>query len=188
MGKAIFRFYEELNDFLPEQRRKKDFTVEFGGEKSVMDMIEALGVPCTKVDLVLANGETVGFDYILREGDRFSVYPVFESLNIQHIARLRDMPLRKTRFIADPSLGDIVNILRLLGFDVYTGTSLSEREMMDISNRENRIILTKDDRLLTWKDVTHAITVGQGTAEEQVRGILDRLDIPFPDPSSSCGR
>ncbi|MBW1901626.1 MAG: hypothetical protein JRJ20_08310 [Deltaproteobacteria bacterium] len=45
MGKATFRFYEELNDFLPNHRRKVDFTAEFKGKKSVKNMTEALRVP-----------------------------------------------------------------------------------------------------------------------------------------------
>lgn len=177
MGKATFRFYEELNDFLPKHRHKKDFSVEFEGEKSVGDMIEALGVPRTQVDLILANGESVDFDHILREGDRFSVYPVFESLNIENIIFLRDMPLRITRFIAGPDLGDIVKVMRALGFDVYWEPSLSDREMIDMSNRENRIILTKDRRLLQREAVTRAIHIRPGTIEEQVNDILDRLDM-----------
>jgi hypothetical protein len=50
MPYALFRFYEELNDFLPKQRRKADFNAEFDGKRSIKDMIEALGVPHTEVD------------------------------------------------------------------------------------------------------------------------------------------
>ena len=37
-------------------------------------MIESLGVPHAEVDLILVNGESVGFDYIVQDGDRVSVY------------------------------------------------------------------------------------------------------------------
>jgi hypothetical protein len=56
MAKAIFRFYEELNDFLPQHRRKQDFEVEFEGKRSVKDMVEILGIHLSEIDLVLANG------------------------------------------------------------------------------------------------------------------------------------
>ena len=52
MAKAIFRFYEELNDFLPKHRRKKDFEAQFEGKRSVKDMFEALGVPHAEIDLI----------------------------------------------------------------------------------------------------------------------------------------
>ncbi|MCK5487774.1 MAG: MoaD/ThiS family protein, partial [Desulfobacterales bacterium] len=81
------RFYEELNDFLPRHRRKTDFEVEIKGKRSIKDMIEALGVPHTEIDLILVNEKSVDFTYILQDGDRISVYPVFESLNIENVTR-----------------------------------------------------------------------------------------------------
>lgn len=41
---AQFRFYEELNDFLPEQRRKRCFAQRFRGSPAIKDTIEAVGV------------------------------------------------------------------------------------------------------------------------------------------------
>jgi hypothetical protein len=124
MSKVIFRFYEELNGFLPKQRRKTDFQVNFKGRRSVKDMIEALGVPHPEIDLILVNGISVDFAYVLQDGDRISVYPVFESLNIENVTRLRKVPLRKTKFIADIHLGDVAKYMRALGFDVYFNPSL----------------------------------------------------------------
>ena len=37
------RFYQELNDFLPPERRKVPFQVEYALPRSVKDLIEALG-------------------------------------------------------------------------------------------------------------------------------------------------
>ncbi|MFH1349733.1 MAG: Mut7-C RNAse domain-containing protein [Pseudomonadota bacterium] len=177
MPKARFRFYEELNDFLPRMKKKADFEKRFQGRKSIKAMIEALGVPHTEIDLILVNGKSVDFGYILQDEDRVSVYPVFESLNVENVTHLRETPLRKTRFIADINLGDIVKYMRLLGFDVYYDPSLSNREIIGISNRENRIILTKSRRLLKFKEVTHGIFIRPGTIQEQIMRIVDRLDI-----------
>jgi len=176
MPKAIFRFYEELNDFLPKHRRRKDFEAEFEGERSLKDMVEALGVPPPEIDLILANGRSVDFDYILRDGDRLSVYPVFEAFNIKNITRLREVPLRETRFIADKNLGDVVKSMQLLGFDVYYDPALSDREMIEISIREKRIILTKSRELLKSGEVARAIVVGAGTTRRQVQKIIEYLD------------
>ncbi len=38
---AFFRFYQELNDFLPVTRRQKTFAYEFCHSPSVKDTIEA---------------------------------------------------------------------------------------------------------------------------------------------------
>jgi len=177
MPKAIFRFYEELNDFLPKHRRKTDFEVTFQGKRSIKDMIEALGVPHTEIDLILLNGKSVDFTCIIQDGDRVSVYPVFESLNIQNVTRLRKIPLRKTRFIADINLGDIVKYMRILGLDVYYDPSLSNRQIIEISKRENRIILTKNRKLLKFREVSHGIFIRTGTTENQIKRIIDYLDI-----------
>lgn len=177
MPKATFRFYEELNDFLPTHKRKTDFEATFKGKRSIKDMIEALGVPHTEIDLILVNGNSVDFNYILQDEDRVSVYPVFESLNITTVARLRKIPLRRNKFIADINLGDIVKYMRVLGFDLYYDPLLSTREIIELSKRENRIILTKSRKLLKFKEVSHGIFIRPDTTTEQIRRIIDCLDI-----------
>ena len=157
MLKVTFRFYEELNDFLPKYRRKVDFEATFKGKRSIKDMIEALGVPHTEVDLILVDGKSVDFTYILQDKDRVSVYPVFESLNITNVTHLRKIPLRRNKFIADINLGNIVKYMRALGFDLFYNSLLSTREIIEISKRENRIILTKDSKLLKFKDVSDVL-------------------------------
>ena len=67
MTQATFRFYEELNDFLAPERRGHEFASRCARAATTKHMIEALGVPHTEVELVLVNGESVGF------GDRKSV-------------------------------------------------------------------------------------------------------------------
>ena len=51
---ASFRFYEELNDFLSPQRRGHAFEARCARAATVKHMVEALGVPHTEVELVLA--------------------------------------------------------------------------------------------------------------------------------------
>ena len=74
MPKVVLRFYEELNDFLPPWKRKRAFEAEFAGKRSVKDLIESFGVPHTDIDLILVNGKSVGFDYILEDGDYITDY------------------------------------------------------------------------------------------------------------------
>ncbi|HBF42125.1 MAG TPA: twitching motility protein PilT [Desulfobacteraceae bacterium] len=177
MGKGIFRFYEELNDLLTRSRRKRDFEVELKGKRSIKDIIEALGVPHTEVDLILVNRKSVGFNYIPLDGDRVSIYPAFESLNIENVTHLRKTPLRITKFIADINLKDIVRYMRAMGLDVYFDPTLSTRQIIEISNQGNRIILTKGRKLLKFKEVTHGILIRPGSVEQQIRRVIGLLDI-----------
>ena len=61
-------------------------------------MIEALGVPHTEVELILVNGLSVGFEYMLENGDRVAIFPRFEAIDITPVLRVRDHPLRVTTF------------------------------------------------------------------------------------------
>jgi sulfur carrier protein ThiS len=93
--KVFFRFYEELNDYLPPERRKVTFSSILKGPTIVKEAIRTLGVPPEEVDLVLVNGKSVTFDHIIAEGDTISIYPIFESLDISNVTKLRDKPLIK---------------------------------------------------------------------------------------------
>ena len=114
MPPVELRFYEELNDFLAPPRRKVAFTHELTRRTSVKDLIESFGVPHTEVEIILVNGQSVDFCYIVEPGDRISVYPMFESLDISPLIRLRDKPLRNPRFVIDANLGQLARYLRLL--------------------------------------------------------------------------
>ena len=96
-----FRFYAELNDFLPEEKRQRAFKHRFVGTPSVKDTIEAIGVPHTEVDVILVGDKSVDFSHLLLGGERVAVYPVFERYDISPLTRLRPRPLRVARFIAD---------------------------------------------------------------------------------------
>ena len=110
MVKATFRFYEELNDFLAPARRRREFSVPCARAATTKHMIEALGVPHTEVELILLNGESVGFGALLRDGDRVAVYPRFEAFDVTPLLRVREQPLRDTRFVADCHLGCVTDL------------------------------------------------------------------------------
>jgi len=184
---ARFRFYEELNDFLPPEQRKKEFEYSFSGHPGIKDPIEALGVPHTEVELVVVNGNSVGFDYQLQGGDRVSVYPVFESLDVSPLLRLRPEPLRHPAFVLDVHLGKLARQLRTLGFDVLYRNDYSDPDIVRISVDENRTILTRDRRLLFAKVITHGCWLRATDPEKQLREVLDRFDLySMIDPFKRC--
>ncbi len=175
--KAFFRFYEELNDFLSEEKRKIRFEHEFIDRTSVKDMIESLGVPHTEIDMILVNGSSVDFSYTVQDKDDISVYPVFESLDISNIQHLRSKPLREPKFIADVHLGSITKYLRMLGFNVLYKNDYSNEELISISLREKRAILTKDRELLKNNRITHGYWIRSSSLEEQVKEVIERFDL-----------
>jgi uncharacterized protein with PIN domain/sulfur carrier protein ThiS len=177
MSTATFRFYEELNDFLPDRRRKVAFTSTFAENATVKQAIEALGVPHTEVEVVLVNGESVDLGCQIHEGDRISVYPMFESLDVRPLLRLRESALRHPRFVADAHLGRLARYLRMLGFDTLYEDAVPDRQLVRISRAGRRILLTRDRELLMHRELTHGVFVRGDRPRKQLRYVVERLDL-----------
>jgi len=177
MVSANFRFYEELNDFLAPERRRRDFTCDCARAATTKHMIEALGVPHTEVELVLVNGESSGFDRILADGDRVAVYPKFEALDVTSLLRVRERPLRVTRFVADAHLGGLARMLRMCGFDTLYDNAFADGEIAAIAARDGRIVLTRDRDLLKRREITHGCYVRAIKSALQLHEIFARLDL-----------
>ena len=189
MAQAELRFYEELNDFLAPALRKIAFSHEFARRASVKDMIESFGVPHTEVDIILVNGHSVNFSYIVQDGDRISIYPVFESLDISPLVRLRPAPLRLPAFVLDSNLGRLARYLRLLGFDCLYQNDFNDETVATIADQEQRIVLTRDRALLQRKIITHGYFVREVRPRLQVKEVLARFDLyRLVEPFSRCIR
>lgn len=174
---ADFRFYEELNDFLPIGKRKKKFTYLFNGIQTVKDAIEAIGVPHVEVDLILVNGESINFKYRIKQDDQISVYPVFELLNINNLTHLRKKPLRNTKFVLDVHLGKLARFLRLLGFDTLYQNNYSDPQIIEISVSNKRIILTRDLGILKNEKVTRGYWLRSQDSKQQLYEVLKKFDL-----------
>ena len=171
------RFYEELNDFLPQEQRKTDFSHELKQSRSIKDLIESIGVPHTEIDLIIVNGESVDFNYLVQNGDYISVYPVFETLDISPLKHCQPMPLRKTRFVLDTHLGRLAAYLRMLGFDTLYSNDYDDPCLTKISVDEHRILLTCDRQLLMRKQITHGYFVRTRQPQQQLLEVLSRFDL-----------
>ena len=172
-----FRFYEELNDFLAPEKRKKIFSHFFAGTPSIKDTIESLGVPHTEIDLILVNGVSVDFTYLLKDGDQISVYPVFEAFDISEITSVREKPLREPRFILDVHLGRLAKYLRLLGFDTWYQNDYSDTQLIHLAKNNQRITLSRDKELFKNKEVTHGYWLRSTKPKKQLIEVINRFDL-----------
>jgi len=184
---ATFRFYEELNDFLPFDKKKVAFTHSFEGAPSIKDVIEAIGVPHVEVDMILVNSKSFDFNYILKNNDHVSVYPVFETIDISGASHMRPKPLRKTKFILDVHLGKLAKYLRMFGFDSLYQNDYDDNRIIQISLAEHRIILTRDIGLLKVKIVSHGYWIRNQKPKEQLFEVLKYFDLyKGIDPFNRC--
>ena len=140
-------------------------------------LIENLGVPHTEIDLILVDSESVDFSRQLADGDLVSVYPMFESWDISAVSRVRSLPLRRTRFIADVHLGKLARLLRMTGFDTAWANDLSDDDIVRAARREERIILSRDRGLLKRRLVTHGCCVRSSAPREQLAEVIRRFDL-----------
>ncbi len=175
--RAWVRVYAELNEFVAPERRGVGSVYEFYVSPAVRDVIEALGVPHTEVDLILANGESVDFSYLVGDGDRISVYPVFESIDISPILHVRPRPLRQPRFVLDVHLGRLAAYLRLLGFDTLYRNDADDAELARGAAEDARILLTRDRGLLKRAAVVRGSYVRATSPRPQLQEVVRRFDL-----------
>jgi uncharacterized protein len=181
------RFYAELNDFIRPAQRQKQFDFSFKGQMTVKGAIESLGVPHSAVDLVLVNGNPVGFSCLLKQGDYISVYPEFEALDVSGISKNRKKPLRTSRFILDAHLGKLAKKLRMLGFDSLFAREIIDSEIITRACTEKRIILTRDRDLLKSEKVDHGYYIRATDTERQLKEVILKFDLWSQfDPLTRC--
>ena len=144
MPSASVRFYGALNDFLPVARRQSTLVCAFDSSPSVKDLVEALGVPHPEIDLLIMDGQSVGFGYRVRDGDRVAMYPPIRAFDPANTVHLRPPPPTGPRFVADVHLGRLAAYLRLAGVDAKYRNDYSDDEIVAISGSEDRVLLTRD--------------------------------------------
>lgn len=171
------RFYGPLNELLSKKRRGNAFKRILPEPTSVKDLIEGCGVPHTEVDLVLVNGIRAAFDDLVQGGERISIYPVFLSLELPESDRMQIRTLQSPSFVVDVNLGKLAGYLRLAGFDSKYRNDARDRDLIKIMLEEDRVLLTRDRRLLMHKVVDKGYLVRSDQPVEQFEEVLIRFDL-----------
>lgn len=174
---AEFRFYAELNDFLPPALRSAAFLWPINGRPAVKDPIEAIGVPHPEVELIVVGGVAVGFDYRIHRGARVAVYPSFSCLDIGALPSLRPAPPSPAVFVCDVHLGKLARLLRLFGFDTLYRNDYADPEIVELASAGRRIVLTRDRRLLCARAVVHGYWLRSDRPERQLEEVLRRYAL-----------
>ncbi|MFY9150597.1 MAG: Mut7-C RNAse domain-containing protein [Prolixibacteraceae bacterium] len=177
MKKVTFRFYEELNDYLPADKQKVWFEFYFLGRVTVLDAIQSMDIPLEEIDFIQVNGFPKRFDYLLQSGDRIAVYPEFELFDVSGVSHLRENPLRKPVFVCDVHLGKLSKFLRMLGFDSLYSNRFTPEEMIVLSQQEKRIILSKNIRLTKNRDVSRSWLIRSSNPVEQIKNLVSNFDL-----------
>lgn len=174
---ATFLFREGLNDFLRPSQRGHAILVSFRERQTVKHLIESLGVPHVELGLVRANGQAVGLNYLVNNGDFVEAFPCAPGCPIE------------PRFLLDNHLGRLAAHLRMLGFDTLYRNDYEDAQLATLLEQENRILLTRDRRLLMRKVVRYGYCLRSLEPLEQIREVIRRFDLlPFIRPFHRCLR
>lgn len=163
--KAEFTFIGELNDFLPSHFQNASFTLEFAPHQSIKHLIESQGVPHTDFGKVLVNDEETNPERRLSEGDRVTVYPA-------------DAPLSGVpHFLLDNHLGQLAIYLRMLGYDTLYRNDYQDDELALVASQEERVLLTRDRRLLMRKVIRLGYCIHKTDPRLQAVEVLKRFKL-----------
>lgn len=180
MEHAFLHFHATLQDFIAPHRKHRAIAYTVDRKASVKDIVESHNVPHTEIDLIIVNGTSVGFEYIVRAGDDIQVYPAHTAIESDAHNTLRHLlpPIpAHPRFIIDANLGRLARYLRLLGFDCVYHNDFDDHEIADISNITQRIVLTRDRKLLQRKLIIYGYFVRAEIPKTQVSEILSRFNL-----------
>ena len=177
MSTAAVTFHGALNDFLASRRQRSAAGFSFEGRPSVKDVIESLGVPHTEVDVIVVNGVSVDFMYLVQDGDRIDVYPFFSLPDVRPLVHLRPALAGEARFVLDQHLGKLAMYLRLLGFDTLYRNDYHDAELAQVSSAQQRILLTRDRGLLKRGMVDYGYFVRETEPRPQVVEIVRRYEL-----------
>jgi len=173
---AGFHFYGTLNDFFSVDKKEKSIRYSFNENPAVKDAIEALGVPHTEVNVVAVNGAAVNFFYHLHNYDEVEVYPAnfITSYNAGSLIPAYSYPIR---FIADVHVGKLAKALRITGFDTLYENNYSDKEIAAIAEAQQRIILTRNKRLLKQTTVKWGYWLRSNQPEDQLTEVIKRYNL-----------
>lgn len=85
------------------------------------------------------------------------------------------------RFVADAMLGRLARWLRVLGYDTVYDASLDDRSLVDLANRDDRILLTRDRHLLRELRPRRAVEITQDAPLDQLAALVGGLALPAPN-------
>ncbi len=97
-----------------------------------------------------------------------------------------EKPITKKRFIADAMLGRLARWLRFLGYDTLYYPHIMDRTLISIALKDDRVILTRDTRLVKIRGLKAFILITSNNVEEQIMEVLNTLKPGKIDFMSRC--
>jgi len=81
------------------------------------------------------------------------------------------------KFIADVMVGKLARWLRVLGLDVAYSNKYTDDEIIQVAEKEDRVILTRDAGLTKRRTKAPCLLVSSGNYKEQVRQVIEEFGL-----------
>jgi len=179
---VALHFDHPLRFFLRREFREMPVVRRELREKTaVKDVIEACGVPHPEVDLIVwhsdeSTSHSVDLAWPVERDATLAIHGVPAPAELLPDApRLQQRQL--SRFVADGHLGKLARNLRLLGIDTAYERDADDRRLLAIAAAEDRVLLTRDRRLLMHSVVRHGFCPRSDDPELQTREVLQRFGL-----------
>lgn len=170
-------FAPELRFFLGTRGREGSVAQVTDGRSTLGHVVESLGVPRTEVGSLRARGREVPASHVPAAG---------ETVVVGAVPRPQPVPGAPPRFLLDVHLGTLARRLRLLGVDVaYDSVDAGDRALVARSAAEQRLLLSRDRRLLCRRELWAGAYVYSDRPAEQLRDVLERFAPPLA-PWTRC--
>lgn len=98
-----------------------------------------------------------------------------------------DMVSMDLKFIADDHLGKLAKYLRIVGLDCLYCNTISDEELMDLSKKENRVILSSDWNLYRFVPSQRYLFMKSQSPLKQLKEVCDHFKVnPFEKIFKRC--
>ncbi|HET9656996.1 MAG TPA: Mut7-C RNAse domain-containing protein [Kineosporiaceae bacterium] len=165
-----------LRLFLPAGRRAERVPVRCDETSTLGHLVSSAGIPPTEVGGLLLADRPVGPGHRPAGGDEVRVLPVTYP---------QPAPTSPPRFLLDVHLGTLARRMRLLGLDTAYRSDADDDQLARQSAQQQRILLTRDRRLLHRRAVRWGAHLRQDAPDDQLAEVLDRFRPPL-DPWTRC--
>lgn len=151
-----------LQFFIAKKHKEKWIRHTFIHKTTIRDVASSLGILPPEIQVISLNDKPATMETVVDDNDDIT---------------LDSGLLTGCSFILDVHLGKLTRYLRMIGFDSYYRNDLAEDEIMEIANRENRSILTRDTGILKNKKVLSGYFLRNTMPELQLKEVVEIFNL-----------
>ncbi len=159
--------------------QKRDVTessllgTEYRSHQTVKDLAESFGIPHVEIGRYLVSGVMVDESALVRDACVIQL----ESSEL--------IPPGVPTFVLDVHLTRLARYLRILGFDCAYRGDYRDEEIAEISEAEQRVVLTRDRGLLKRRRIRYGYWIRSQMPRQQLREVASRYGLRRLEPKQS---